>query len=170
VTSIRTDDNTLDETMRRAKDRIIREISRGWPAKNFERFCERICKSLEHVEVKERSDQGKGWDMLIRIVNPITKTILLDDVPVQCKNYSGPVHDMSPISDLERSIRNSGARVAYLFIIGDLTDEFKRGLETRKKALENELGHELLFEIVDQDRIAELYTSFVVSQLRAQSR
>lgn len=117
VKSIRTDDNTLDDTLRRTKDHIIQEISRRWPSKDFERFCERICKSLDHVEVKEQSDRGKGWDLLIRIINPITETILLDDVPVQCKNYSREVWDNRAIDDLARSIRNSKSRVAYLFII-----------------------------------------------------
>jgi hypothetical protein len=111
VESTRTDDNTLDDTLRRTRDHMIQEISRRWPSKDFERFCARICKSLDHIEVKEQSDQGKGWDLLIRIINPITETILLDDVPVQCKNYSGEVWDNRAIEDLVRCILNSKSRV-----------------------------------------------------------
>jgi hypothetical protein len=59
------------------------------------------------VEVIERSDRGKGWDLLIRILNPITGTPLLENVPVQCKNYSGEVSDFNAIDDLERSILHS---------------------------------------------------------------
>jgi hypothetical protein len=161
LTSTRTDDDTLDDTLRRAKDHIIREISVRWRGKDFERFCERICKSLDYVEVKERSDRGKGWDLLIRIINPITETILLDDVPVQCKNYTGDVWDNRAINDLERCIRNSKSPVAYLFIIGKLMDDFLPELERRKKLLEQELGFPISFELVDQDRIAELYMNFV---------
>jgi hypothetical protein len=91
--SVRTDEDTLDDTQRRATSNIIKIISGRWKGKDFERFCERICESLEHVEVKERSDRGMGYDLLIRIRNPITETILHDNIPVQCKNYSGDVSD-----------------------------------------------------------------------------
>jgi hypothetical protein len=161
LNSVRSDDNTLDETFEAARQSLIQTISRAWPAKHFERFCEHICKQLDFVEVKERSDVGRGWDMLVRIVNPITGNILLDDVPVQCKNYSGSVTTYDPIYDLERSVENSNSPVAYLFIIGKLSTAFRSELEARKIALAAKLGRSVSFEVVDEDRIAELYASFL---------
>src|SRR5439155_1565847 len=137
LVSTRTDEDTRDRTLRAIKAGIIREISRLWPGKDFERLCEALCDSLDNVQVKERRDTGRGWDLLIRIVNPITQTILVDDVPVQCKNYTGSVTTTQPIDDLERSIRHSdtNAHVAFLFILGDITDDFRRALQLRQESL-----------------------------------
>jgi hypothetical protein len=161
LTSIRTDDDTLDETLQDIKRRIVREISRNWPAKDFERFCEFLCSQVDFIEIKKREDIGKGWDLLLRIINPLTRTTLFDDVPVQCKNYSGIVDLHQPIDDLERCIRNSKGEIAYLFILGDLSHDFRHELERRQESLGKELGHRVSFEVVDQDRIAELYATFL---------
>jgi hypothetical protein len=159
--SIRTDEDTFDDTKRRVTDLIIDNISRSWKAQHFEILCERICKSLDYVQIKERSDRHKGWDILIRIINPITGSILMDDIPVQCKNYTGDVSDDQPITDLERSVRALKAPIAYLFIIGNLTNKFRSELARRKEALEKEIGSRVQFEIVEQDRIAELYSAYI---------
>jgi hypothetical protein len=154
---IRTDEDNRDRTLRAAKGAIVREVKQQWQTHDFELFCEMLCNSLEYLEVKERKDRGKGWDLMIRIVNPLTQTILLDDLPVQCKNYTGRVTTIQPIDDLERCIRNSDSDRAFLFIVGDLTDEFLRLLRERQEKLSRELGREVTFEVIDQDRIAELY-------------
>jgi hypothetical protein len=168
--SSRTDEDTLDHTLRDAKRQIVREISRKWPGKDFERFCEILCREVDYIEVKERRDTGQGWDLLVRIINPLTQTILLDDVPVQCKNFVGKVISQQPIDDLDRCIRNSISHVAYLFILGHLSEDFIRALQRRKEELEKELGRPIFFEIVGEDRIADLYATYVArSVLRAQS-
>jgi len=161
ATSIRTDDDTLDETLVSIKSRIVAEISRKWPAKHFERFCELLCTRIDYIEIKKRQDTGKGWDLLLRIINPLTKTMLLDDVPVQCKNYSGEVVTHQPIDDLDRCVRNSKSPIAYLFILGKLSQDFRHALEQRQESLRKELGREVSFEVVDEDRIAELYATFL---------
>jgi hypothetical protein len=158
--SVRKDQDTLDETLREAKRLIAGKISRDWPAKNFERFCEFLCREMDYVEVKERRDIGRGWDMLIRIINPVTQSILMDDIPVQCKNYSGDVTSKEPIDDMARAIRNSESQLAYLFILGHLSPDFRKALELRQEALTKELGRPVLFELVDEDRIAELYVAY----------
>lgn len=160
--TVRTDVDTMDHTAKDAKRRMAQEISRKWPAQHFERFCELLCGEIDNVEVKERADRGKGWDLLLRIINPITQKILLDDVPVQCKNFTGPVESFQPIDDLERAIRNSSAQVAYLFILGQLSGRFKLELERRRESLQQELGRLVSFELVDEDRIAELYACLLV--------
>ena len=167
---IRTDEDTFDEARKRITDLIIRNISQSWKGKDFEILCERICRSLRYVQVQERSDRGKGWDMLITIINPVTGSILIPDVPVQCKNYSGNVSDYGAISDLERSILASKSPVAYLFIMGNLTPEFRKELERRRMELEQKLGSPVKFEIVDQDRIAELYSAFIAKNEIAETR
>jgi hypothetical protein len=161
LSSIRTDDDTLDDTLQSIKGRIVREISRKWPAKDFERFCEILCNQVDYIEIKKRQDIGKGWDLLLRVINPLTRTTLMDDVPVQCKNYSGEVDLQQPIDDLERCVRNSNSPIAYLFILGKLSPEFRHALERRQESLGKELGREVSFEVVDQDRIAELYATFL---------
>ena len=115
------------------------------------------------MEIKERKDAGRGWYLLVRIVNPITETILLDDVPVQCKNYTGLVTTLQPIDDLERCIRNSEADacLAILFILGELTEEFRTALQIRQAALSQELKRRITFEVIDQDWLAELYIRYV---------
>jgi len=116
-----------------------------------------LCNGIEYIQVKERKDQGKGWDLMVRLINPLTQTIVVDDIPVQCKNYTGPVTALEPINDLERCVRNTGSPLAFLFIMGDLTDEFRGNLLKRQEELSRELGREISFELIDQDRIAELY-------------
>ncbi len=97
--------------------------------------------------------------MMVRIINPLTETIVLDDIPVQCKNFTGSVTDTSPIDDLERCIKNTDCSRAFLFILGDLTDGFRQSLQQRQEKLTRELGREITLEVIDQDRIAELYVS-----------
>jgi hypothetical protein len=84
--AIRTDENSRDRTLTRAKEVLAGVISEHWPTQCFEKFCEMLCDSVENIEVKERKDRGKGWDLMVRLINPLTKTIALDDIPVQCKN------------------------------------------------------------------------------------
>ena len=162
---VRTDANTLDHTLRDAKSRIAREISRKWPSKDFERFCEMLLGKVDYIEVKEHRDSGKGWDLLVRIINPLTQTILLDDVPVQCKNLTGDVTSLDPINDLERCIRNSSSQVAYLFILGKLSKRFLEELQIRQEMLRKELNRPVSFEVVTEDRIAEIYAAYVVGGL-----
>jgi len=165
LTVKRTDADTLDDTLRGTKSHIIREVSRKWPGKDFERFCEKLLRKVDHIEVKELGDSGKGWDLLVRIINPLTQTILLDDVPVQCKNFTGDVTTLGPINDLERCIRNSKSRVAYLFILGRLSKEFLEALQNRQETLQKELGQPVSFEVVGEDRIAEIYAANLNSGL-----
>lgn len=124
-----------------------------------------LLRKVDHIEVKEFRDSGKGWDLLVRIINPLTQTILLDDVPVQCKNYAGDVTSLAPIDDLERCIRNSNSQVAYLFILGRLSEEFVEALQLRQETLRKELGRPVSLEVVTEDRIAEIYATYVVRGL-----
>jgi len=162
LTAVRTDEDTLDHTLRDTKRRIIDEISRKWPGKDFERFCEMFLHKIDYIEVKERIDIGKGWDLLVRIINPLTQTILLDDVPVQCKNYTGEVNSLTPINDLERCIRNSASQVAYLIILGQLTPKFMNALQIRQESLQKELNRPVSLEVVNEDRIAEIYGTYML--------
>jgi Restriction endonuclease len=137
----------------------IEAISRRWPAKHFERFCERLLESLDFVEVKDPRDTKQGWDLLIRIRDSITGKILLDDVPVQCKNYQGEVSDNRPIDDLKRSIldKHSNSSVAYLFILGDLTEEYRHRIDRAQEELSKGRDAPVELVVVDQERIAELF-------------
>lgn len=163
--AIRTDEDSSDRTLKAVKKEIARIASEHWPAHSFEKFCEMLCNSTEHIEVKERKDRGKGWDMKVRLLNPLTKTIVLDDIPVQCKNYKGAVKSTEPIDDLARCIENTNGTLALLFILGDLTDEFRGNLQKRQETLSNKLGREITFEVIDQDRIAELYVRYINQRL-----
>lgn len=155
--SIRTDEVTQDQVSQLVKNRIIEIVSRNWPAKSFETFCGMLCKSISYIEVSEIKDSHKGWDLLIRILNPLTGKILLDNIPVQCKNYIGKVNIFDAIDDLERCIKNSRGDLAFLFILGDLTPEFQKHLQERQEQLSQELNRQVTLEVIDQVRIAELY-------------
>jgi len=163
--AIRTDEDNRDRTFKVATEGLIRVISGHWPTHSFEKFCEMLCESTEYIQVKERKDHGKGWDLMVRLINPLTGTIALDDIPVQCKNYRGNVTSLVPIDDLERCIRNTGGTLALLFILGELSDEFRGNLQKRQETLSKELEREISFEVIDQDRIAELYVCYISQRL-----
>ena len=153
----RTQRDELDAAYESTKRRAIEEISTRWPSTNFERFCASLCERIENVAVKELKDTHQGWDMLLQLTNPVTNEVLMDDVPVQCKNYRGAVDDDRPIDDLVRCIEKSHKSIAYLFILGDLSPAFEARLEARRVQLEAQLEKDITFEVVDQDTIAELY-------------
>jgi len=132
--SLRTDEVTQDQVSQAVKKQIIELISRNWPTQNFETFCATLCKGVNYIDVKEIKDSGKGWDLMIRIFNPLTGKILLNDIPVQCKNLTGPVSTTDPIDDLARCIKNSGGDLAFLFILGELTPEFQKHLQERQES------------------------------------
>lgn len=46
-----------------------------------------------------------------------------------------------------------------LLIMGDLTEEYHQQIVERAAKLSEELQREIVFEVVDQDRIAEMYAS-----------
>ena len=156
-TALRKDEDTLDLTLQNVKTAVAREISERWRNHSFERFCAKLCGAIEHVEVSEQVDSGEGWDLLIRLRDPLTGEVYKDDVPVQCKNYTGAVTSHKPIDDLERCIEASGNDLAYLFILGELTDAFKDALKEREVVLSARRGCPISLRVVDGQRIAELY-------------
>lgn len=164
LTAVRTKQDTSDKARESAKSRLVEVIRNSWPAAKFEEFCADLLGNLPYVQVKEKPDRGKGWDMLVQFFSPITGEILLDEVPVQCKNYSGPVRDQRPIHDLVRSVKNlKNSSLALLLIMGDLTDEFNRKLSDAAARTSRELDRDIAFQVVDQDRIAELYASTMLA-------
>jgi len=150
----------LEDTKRAIVKKAIKTISDNWKGTDFELFITILIESIAGVSVKRAGDSKKGWDLTISIADPITGEILSDDIPVQCKNYYNEVTTDTPINDLKRSIRNSPhANLAYLFIIGDLTKEFKAKVDEEQEILSTELKRDIFFKIVDQYTIAELYIS-----------
>lgn len=162
LNKIRTYEDTLDRTSKEIRKEIIKHLHDKWRSKDFEELCKIILEQMDYVEVKEKKDSGKGWDLLIRILNPITNSILADDVPVQCKNFTGKVITNRPIEDLERAMRNCDSSIAYLMIMGDLTDEYKNLIVKKQQELESELKRPIIFEIIDQDTIAKIYSQYSV--------
>jgi hypothetical protein len=155
--SVRSLQDEFDEGAREVISNAVKEIRQRWPAKGFEPFCAWLLSTLENVEVSSQSDVGRGWDLQIRLVDPITRDTLFEPVPVQCKNFAGLVRDERPIDDLLRAIRNSGASIAYLMILGNIDDEYKATLEARQVELETELKRPVRLCIVDEEAIATHY-------------
>ena len=155
---------TLEETEKEIRCRTIQEISEQWPGKEFEKFVVHLCKNIPYVEIKESRDTRQGWDLLVSVRNPLTDEILQDGIPIQCKNYTGEVEDDRPIKDLARCIENSNSEVAILFILGDLTDEYRRKLHLKEEELQRDKDRPVKFEVVDQDRIAEMYLACLGSE------
>jgi hypothetical protein len=162
----RKEKDEIDSTLDAIKTQAIREISRRWPAKSFEKFCARLCEQVDFIEVNEQADRYKGWDLLIRIVDPLTHEVLpgYDNVPVQCKNFTGDVRTSAPIADLRRCFEElTETNVAYLFILGSLTDAFQGQLTAAEADLQQQLGREVELRVVGEDRIAELYLRYMIS-------
>ncbi|HYK72462.1 MAG TPA: hypothetical protein VEV44_04910, partial [Pseudoneobacillus sp.] len=90
---------------------------------------------------------------------------LFDDIPVQCKNYQGKVTTSRPLEDLERCIMNSDSPLAYLFILGDLSDDFQREFDKRLEELKNKYEKEIKWKIVGQEQIAKLYLNKIGSPI-----
>ncbi|MCM3163261.1 hypothetical protein [Metabacillus litoralis] len=134
-----------------------KRISKNWPSAYFEQFVSDLIDSTPGLEVKKQGDSGKGWDLTMRILDPLDGFILHDDIPVQCKNYQGKVNTKRPLDDLERCIRNSDASLAYLFIIGDLSSDFYDEVDERVEQLRNDLQREVKWRIIEQEQIAKLY-------------
>ena len=145
-------------------EKIIESISTRWPGTKLETFAKELFVKIPGVEVVAGSgDVGKGWDFLINIQDPLSHVFLHERVPVQCKNYSGDVDTDEPIDDLKRCVRNSESTIAYLVILGNLTDEFNRNLDDAEDALQSDLGRDVKFRTIDQDEIAKLYMKYMIS-------
>ena len=143
-------------------DRTVTLIQQKYQSKYFEQFVADVLKNLPGIELKARGDSGYGWDLTITIRDVLTGEVLLDDIPIQCKNYEGVVSTTKPFEDLERSIKNSPKHVktAYLVIIGDLTEKFYHSLEAFETRVRTELEREIEFRVIDQRQLARLYLRF----------
>ena len=93
------------------------EEATPYNSKHFELFMKDILESINIIEIKQDWDSHKGWDLLLKMRDPVTDEILIDNIPVQCKNYQGEVLDIRAVSDLKRCFQNSTSNIAYLFII-----------------------------------------------------
>jgi len=154
----RTEAHTFEEMRDELTQVVYKNISQRWKSKDFEVFCEKLCEATDNIEVVSRSDTGGGWDLLIKVIDPLTGNILHEDVPVQCKNYSGVVSDFKAIEDLGRCIENTKKDIAYLFILGELSQDFHLELKRKQEQLCQKLGtNRIKLEIVDQTQIAHLY-------------
>lgn len=145
-------------------EKTIEIIRKRWPGKQLETFAKQLCRKIPGVDVVDGSgDIGKGWDFLINILDPLSGEFLHERVPIQCKNYRGDVVTNKPINDLKKSLRNCESTIAYLFILGDLTDEFKLKLDDAEEALKSELRRDIKFITIEQDEIAKLYMKYMIS-------
>ena len=154
----------FDESRAKLIQDTIGAIRKRWKGKAFEILCEYLCQNTHNIEVRSRKDNRLGWDLMIRIVDPITGGILLDEVPVQCKNYEGIVEDKRPVEDLERCIQNSKSDTAYLFILGTLTPKFRRYLDQVQETLSKKLGRQITFRVIEEETIAELYLARIIGK------
>ncbi len=146
-------------------DNVIEVIRKRWPAKHFETFVKELIKKIPGVEVvADSKDNQKGWDFLIHIRDPFTSEFLHERVPVQCKNYAGDVDNDQPIDDLKRSVKHSDSTIAYLFILGDLTDNFKKKLDEAERFAPSSHGKEVQFRTIDQGEIAKLYMRYIAEK------
>ena len=163
----RTHADEFDESRAVLIEKTISEIHTRWKSKDFETFCENLFKSIDYIEVHSKEDTNQGWDLLIRVVDPITSAILLDEVPVQCKNFSGEVTETRAIDDLERCIRNSDSDIAYLFIIGSLSTGFRLKVDALQEKLSIEFRRKISLRLVEQETIAELYLKLLQKDRRS---
>ena len=132
-------------------------ISKKWPGAYFEKFVGDLIDSIPGVEINKQGDHGLGWDLTMRILDPIDGSVLKEDIPVQCKNYEGKVKTTKPLKDLERCAKNSNSSIAYLFIMGDLTEEFNLNFDKKLELVKQDQNRDIEWRIIDQEQIAKLY-------------
>jgi hypothetical protein len=149
----------LSETRAAIEVAVVEHIRSRWPAKSFEPFTAWLLEQVPGVEVIDVRDVQKGWDLRIRIFDPLSGSTLFDNVPVQCKNHSGSVSEDKPINDLRRAVRASGSPLAYLVILGDLDDGYRRRIAEAAAEMSIELGTPITFVVLDEKRVAELYVT-----------
>ncbi|WP_442598631.1 hypothetical protein [Neobacillus sp. D3-1R] len=140
-------------------------ISQKYPSAYFETFIADLIASIPGLEVKKQGDSKLGWDLTMRILDPIDGEELYDDIPVQCKNYQGKVTTSRPLEDLERCIKNSNSPLAYLFIMGDLSDDFQTEFDERLEELKNNYKKDVKWRIIGQEQIAKLYLNKIGSPI-----
>ncbi len=167
--NVRRIQNDLLETREQVLQRTARTISERWKAKDFEKFVAELLQTIPGVDVKEQKDKGKGWDMRISITDPISNSVIHELAPVQCKNYYSDVYTEKPFDDLDRCIGNSESSLAYLFILGNLPEEFDRKMALLESKLHEKLGRAVNLIVVDQERIAELYLDSLASRAIAEN-
>lgn len=152
-----------EETKDESIAEVIEIIRRRWPGRHFETFMKELIRKMPGVEVVgDSKDSHKGWDFLIRIQDPCAGDWLHDAVPVQCKNYKGKVNSDEPINDLKRCAKNSVSTIVYLFILGDVTENFKKKFAEAEQD-EVKTGRYVQFIMMDQHEIARLYMKYMVS-------
>jgi hypothetical protein len=161
ATGRRGDADDLADTSEAVTRSVINQIRRRWPAKAFERFSGWLFDRVPGVEVSKTQDSGKGWDLLIRVRDPLSGDILFDEVPVQCKNFTGLVTDPGPIEDLVRAVRNADSPLAYLAILGKIDDEYRRRIAVAEEQLTTEMGKPVRFFVLDEATLAQMYLAAV---------
>ena len=147
----------LERTRKQIAESTIKTIGKQWKGKYFEEFMSILLNRIPGVEVNFWGDTGKGWDLLLRIIDPLSGEILHDDVPVQCKNYEGPVETRKPIEDLERCAKNSDSNLIYLVITGDVSNHYMAEISRTEQSLSAELKRNISFKVITEERLAELY-------------
>ncbi|NLO28670.1 MAG: restriction endonuclease [Actinobacteria bacterium] len=158
-------EDELDATWTEVIEKTLAAISGRWKGIDFERFVARLIDRLPGVSVKHTGDSRKGWDLTVSVMDPLTDEVLFDNVPVQCKAYTGPVSDLRPIEDLERCIRQSQATCAYLFITGELSKDFEDRVSLLQEKLSLEMQRDISLRVVGAERIAELYLQYMGEQI-----
>lgn len=158
----RTHADEKEETKKESIDDVIKIIQKRWPRRHFETFMKELIRKMPGVEVDDSKDSHRGWDFLIRIQDPCAGEWLHDAVPVQCKNYKGKVNSDKPINDLKRCVKNSVSTIVYLFILGDVTEDFKKKFAEAEQD-EVKTGRYVQFIMMDQHEIARQYMRYMVS-------
>ena len=155
---VRSIDDEEANTNKSIIENTINIISNKWPGKSFENFISIFLKRVSGIEVSEIKDVKKGWDLLIRIMDPLSNEILQDEIPAQCKNYTGEVKTDIPLEDLKRCADNSSSPYIYLFILGNIDNNYLGKIEELEQELSKKHNRKISIKVVTQDIIAEIYT------------
>lgn len=54
-------------------------------------------------------------------------------------------------------MRTSGSTLAYLIILGEVADEYRRRIAAAEEELSREMGTQVRLIVVDETRVAQLY-------------
>ena len=147
-------DNSINSSVLALKKFTLNQIREEWKSKDFEILVTKVFNAMENITAVNR-DSSKGWDIIITVKDPILGEEI--DIPVQCKNYNGVVNitGTRAIDDLERCIKNHDGKIAYLVILGKLSDEFIVEVENRATRVGG------VFKIIDENMFIDLYLSVI---------
>lgn len=122
-------------------------------------FQNMVCALIENCDNFEvmKPDAGpQGCDLLMHIIDPLSREILHAEVPVLCK--TNITDDVIPaiLDELETCVRCFNSGIVYLFVSNELSANMQRYIKLRRIRLSRDSRNDIHFIIIGKTQIAQL--------------